>query len=135
MLEIELIKEYLKNATDEQISVAIRIIKRKIAFLKSGLLNDADEETIKFFSEIRNISKYKHIPNLLEQYQSYLMDVIKSDFKEREDISITIKVNEILLDCLEKRDSDLGKQWAHTRRKQLIKSCYENLIIKKETIE
>jgi DNA-binding GntR family transcriptional regulator len=135
IMEIQLIKEYLKNATKEQLDEAIRTIKRKLAFLKSNLLDDADEETNKFLNQMETISKYQQIPKLLHQYQSYIMTVIKSDFREREDINKTIEVNNILLTCLEDRDKELGTRWAKARHDNLVASCYENMIIKKNKIQ
>jgi DNA-binding GntR family transcriptional regulator len=135
IMETQLIKEFLKRATEEQLLDSIRTIKRKLAFLKSNLLNDADEETDKFFSEMQTISKYQQIPKLLSQYQSYIMSVVKTDFRNREDISKTIETNMVLLECLEKRDINLAKKWAKIRYENLIESCYRNLIIKKDKID
>jgi DNA-binding GntR family transcriptional regulator len=135
MLEIELIKEYLKKATEEQLEDSVRIIRRKIAFLRSELLDDADEETKHFFKQVQTISKYHQIPRLLTQYQSYIMGIIKTEFIEREDIKETIEVNEMLLSCLQSRDKEKGIKWAKTRQENLVASCYKNMIIKKNKIE
>ena len=134
-METQLIKEFLKRATEEQLLDSIRTIKRKLAFLKSNLLNDADEETDKFFSEMQIISKYQQIPKLLSQYQSYIMSVVKTDFRKREDIKKTIETNMVLLECLEKRDINLATRWTKIRYENLIESCYRNLIIKKDKID
>lgn len=135
MLEIELIKEYLKKSTDEELEATERIIRRKLAFLHSSLLDDADEETKLFFEKVTKISRYNQIPKLLVQYQSYIMGIIKNEFFEREDINETIKVNELLLSCLQTRDKEKGISWAKKREENLVASCYKNMIIKTDKIE
>lgn len=135
ILEIELLSEYLRRATDEQMEESIKTIKRKLAFLKSGLLDDADEETIKFFEQASDISRYKQIPKLLLQYHSYIMGVIKSDFTERENLSTTIEINELLLECLETRDKQKAIYWSQMRQEHLVESCYKNMIITKNEID
>lgn len=127
IMENSIMEKFLSIADDEIIDNCIKIIKRKIAFLKSGLLDDADSETVKFFKEVNNSIPYKHIPRLLRQYQKYLMSIIQTDFKIREDVKITIKTTQILLEALEKRDIKLANKWIALRHDNLVKSCQKNI--------
>jgi hypothetical protein len=63
------------------------------------------------------------------------MGIIKNEFFEREDINETIKVNELLLSCLQTRDKEKGISWAKKREENLVASCYKNMIIKTDRIE
>ncbi|MGD1821974.1 MAG: GntR family transcriptional regulator [Pleomorphochaeta sp.] len=134
-LELVKIREVMENAIMEKfITVAdkkiidscIRIIKRKLAFLNSGLIDDADLETIKFFKEVNKCVNYKHIPRLLKQHQSYLMNIVHSDFKVREDLKITIETTKVLLDALENVDINKASLWVSMRHDNLVKSCHTN---------
>ncbi|MGD1821798.1 MAG: GntR family transcriptional regulator [Pleomorphochaeta sp.] len=127
MLEKELIIEFLDKSSDSDIEESVKMIKRKLAFLNADLLEDADEETNNFFEKMTLISNYNYIPKIMHQYQSYIMEVINSEFKFREDIKVTIEVNELLLKALESRNPDLGIKWAKERYQYLLHSCILNL--------
>lgn len=127
IMELNIMEKFFLTASDQVFEKCIKIIKRKIAFLKSGLLDDADLETIKFFKEINNNISYKHIPRLLKQYQKYLMSIIQKDFVIREDVSITISTTEVLLEALETKDIEKSNNWVKLRHDNLVNSCHTNI--------
>ncbi len=127
IMENAIIEKFFEAANKDVFDKCIRIIKRKLAFLKSGLVDDADVETVKFFKEVNNVITFKHIPRLLQQYQRYLMSIIHTDFKIREDVNITISTTEVLLEALVSNDVVKANDWVTLRHDNLVKSCHTNI--------
>lgn len=127
IMENAIIEKFFNTAEKKVIDKSIRIIKRKLAFLKSGLVDDADQETVNFFKEVNDVITFKHIPRLLQQYQKYLMSIIHTDFKIREDVNITISTTEVLLQALEENDVNKANEWVSLRHDNLVESCHTNI--------
>lgn len=125
LLEVVLIEEFIKTASDEEIKKAQQFMLRKVAFVKSNLIPDATIENKKCFELIYNHSKYTRIPNILNGYEDYIEVIIGKSFDTPESRKSTEKNSTLFYEALGKRDISIVKKWADIRHENLIKKILE----------
>ncbi len=124
ILETAIFEDFLKKASDEDIKETVLLTKRKIAFLRSGLKEEAHKETLATFDYIYAHCSYRRMPELLRQYRDYIDIMIKLAFEQEDDVEKTINNSELLCEMLEERSTEKCRQWIQIR--------YDNLLNKIE---
>lgn len=120
MLETAIFENFLTKASDEDINETIRLTKRKIAFLRSGLKEEAHKETLASFDYIYAHCSYRRMPELLRQYRDYIDIMIKLAFEQEDDVEKTIHNSELLCEMLEERSIEKCRKWIQIRYNNLL---------------
>ena len=122
MLESAIFDDFLKRASDEDLSEVMLYTKRKIAFLQAELKQEAHKETLATFDKIYSCTSYQRMAHMLIEYREYINIMIQLAFDMPDDVEKTIQNSTLLYHVFEKRDYELCKKWVEIR--------YENLVFK-----
>ena len=90
MLESAIFEDFLSRATDDDIAAVMLFTKRKIAFLKAELKDEAHKETIATFDKIYTCTIYHRMAQMLNEYRDYINIMIQLAFDMPDDIQKTI---------------------------------------------
>ena len=122
MLESAIFDDFLKRASNEDLAEVMLYTKRKIAFLKEDLKQEAHKETLATFDKLYSCTSYQRMAHMLLEYREYISIMIQLAFDMPDDVEKTIQNSTLLYHVFEKRDYELCKKWIQIR--------YQNLVFK-----
>lgn len=125
VLEKTIIKDVIKNSSQENIDLLANSALRKAIFLENNLVEDAFKETKFFFENLYNFSSYDIIINLLVEYNNLIETMTKITFESSEGLQKSIKNSRFLQKALIKKDLILLDEWIHTRYKNICETINE----------
>lgn len=103
-LEKVIFKEVIQTATDEELEYLTRLAKRFEVFVQNNMFDDARHELEELYSKVYDMSNYKRIIKILNQYSDYIDFVRNLTIKTEEDLKDGVENFNSLVKALKERD-------------------------------
>ncbi len=103
-LEKVIFKEVIQTASDDELEYLTRLAKRFEVFVQNNMFDDARHELEELYSKVYDMSNYKRIIKILNQYSDYIDFVRNLTIKTEEDLKGGVENFNSLVKALKERD-------------------------------